>query len=299
MPSWWVVTETDSALRQGANVKGTIMLVLRKRIQRLTTFRDDLGWEIAEAVKQQVESLTGLDQSVRKHQSEGLYSDADLQMAGYAAALKVLTTYAVIDGKEMETEARAPRQKGVKGFVDQMIDFAVQTAVQFLVPAGFAKDEWQRLQPVERYYLKMVDMEAQGDHTLDNFQNFAKAFKVHHFDDLMGVAKANAARLMLSSQFKSSLMTAGAEIGRTPLRALLNALWEIQRDLDMGDILLHLMENTKECQGGYLANKPLMVKMAGFIAEKREGLKKTKTYRPDEEASSARILKQALENQRI
>jgi len=297
--AWYVVTETDSALRQGANVKGTILLVLRKRIQRLETFRDDLGWEIESAVKEQVDQLIQLDQSVRARQSEGLYTDADLQMAGYAAALKVLTTYAVIDGKEMETEARAPRQKGVKSFVDQMIEFAVQTAVQFLVPVGFEKAEWQRLKPVERYYLKMVEMEAQGDHTLDNFQNFAKAFKVHHFDDLMAVARANAARLMLSSEFKSSLMTAGSELGNTPLRALLYAMWEVQRDIDMGDILLHLMENARDLQGGYSANKPLMIKTAAFIAEKREGLKKTKIYRPDEEASAARILKEALENQRI
>lgn len=59
--AWYVVTETDSALRQGANVKGTIILILRKRHEELETFRDDLGWEIEEAVKEQVESLIGLD----------------------------------------------------------------------------------------------------------------------------------------------------------------------------------------------------------------------------------------------
>ncbi|MEI6747228.1 MAG: DNA methylase, partial [Methylococcaceae bacterium] len=134
--AWYVVTETDSALRQGANVTGTIMLVLRKRHKELETFRDDLGWEIEEAVKAQVESLVGLDKSVRANNSEGLYNDADLQMAGYAAALKVLTAYSNIDGKNMMTEAEAPRQtrteqgrsKGKKTFVDELIDFAVLTA---------------------------------------------------------------------------------------------------------------------------------------------------------------------------
>ncbi|MCK5820164.1 MAG: DUF1156 domain-containing protein, partial [Psychromonas sp.] len=96
--AWYVVTETDSALRQGANVKGTNILVLRKRHQELETFRDDLGWEIEEAVKEQVESLMGLDKKVRAQGSEGLYTDADLHMAGYAAALKVLTAYSRIDG---------------------------------------------------------------------------------------------------------------------------------------------------------------------------------------------------------
>ena len=59
--AWYVVTETDAAIRGGRNVKGTIILILRKRHQELETFRDDLGWEIEEAVKEQVESLIGLD----------------------------------------------------------------------------------------------------------------------------------------------------------------------------------------------------------------------------------------------
>ncbi|MBF0227795.1 MAG: hypothetical protein HQK76_20295 [Desulfobacterales bacterium] len=109
-----MVTETDSALRQGANVTGTVLLVLRKRHKHLETFRDELGWEIEEAVKAQVEALTGLDKTIRNQGSEGLYNDADLQMAGYAAALKVLTSYSVIDGKDMVTEAEAPRQPGKK-----------------------------------------------------------------------------------------------------------------------------------------------------------------------------------------
>jgi putative ABC transport system permease protein len=43
-------------------------------------------------------------------------------LAGYAAALKVLTAYSNIDGKNMMTEAQAPRQKGKKTFVDELID---------------------------------------------------------------------------------------------------------------------------------------------------------------------------------
>jgi putative DNA methylase len=155
--AWYVVTETDSAIRKGANIKGTIILVLRKRHKELETFRDDLGWEIEEAVKEQVESL-GLDKQVRPQGAEGLYTDADLKMAGYAAALKVLTTYSHIDGKDMVTEAEAPRQKGKKTLVDEMIEFAVQTALQFLVPAGFEKGEWQKLQ-AEKGLVGDIDIE--------------------------------------------------------------------------------------------------------------------------------------------
>jgi putative DNA methylase len=294
--AWYVVTETDSALRQGANVKGTVILILRKRHQDLETFRDDLGWEIEDAVKEQVESLIGLDKKVRDQGSEGLYSDADLQMAGYAAALKVLTAYSKIDGKDMVTEAEAPRQKGQKTFVDDLIEFAVQTAVQFLVPVGFEKGEWQKIQSVERFYLKMAEMEHQGAQTLDNYLNFAKAFKVRHFDQLMSdKSKANAARLKLSTEFKSAQMSGDAEIVGTPLRALLYALFELSKEIEIDDVLLHLMENCPN----YLPNKSLLAKMADYLAEKREGLKSTKTFKPDVEASCARVLAEAIRNQRL
>ncbi|MBP3040011.1 DUF1156 domain-containing protein [Bacillaceae bacterium Marseille-Q3522] len=294
--AWYVVTETDSALRQGANVKGTIILVLRKRHQELETFRDELGWEIEEAVKEQVKSLIGLDKKVRAQGSEGLYTDADLQMAGYAAALKVLTAYSRIDGKDMVTEAEAPRQKDKKTFVDELIEFAVQTAVQFLVPVGFEREEWQKLQVVERFYLKMVDMEYQGAKTLDNYQNFAKAFKVHHFEQLMSdSSKANSARLKLSTELKSTMMSGNAEIAGTPLRALLYALFELTKEVEVDDVLLHLMENCPN----YLPNKTLLAKVSDYLAEKREGIKGTKTFKPEVEASCARILAESIRNQRL
>lgn len=294
--AWYVVTETDSALRDGSNVKGTVILILRKRHQALATFRDDLGWEIEEAVKEQVESLIGLDTKVRAQGAEGLYTDADLQMAGYAAALKVLTAYSSIDGKDMVTEAEAPRQKGKKTFVDELIDFAVQTAVQFLVPVGFEKGEWQKLQAVERFYLKMAEMEHQGAKTLDNYQNFAKAFKVHNFDSLMSDAsKANSSRLKLSTEFRGSMMSGDAEMAGTPLRALLYALFELSKEVEVDDVLIHLMENCPN----YLANKQLLSKMADYLAEKREGIKNSKTFNPELEASCARVLAEAIRNQRL
>lgn len=294
--AWYVVTETDSSLRRGANVTGTVILVLRKRHQELETFRDDLGWEIEEAVKEQIDSLIGLDEKVRARSSEGLYTDADLQMAGYAAALKVLTAYSRIDGKDMVIEAEAPRQKERKTLVDELIEFAVQTAVQFLIPIGFDKNDWQKLQAVERFYLKMVDMEYQGAKTLDNYQNFAKAFRIRHFDQVMSESsRANSARLKLSSEFKGSMMSGDSEISGTPLRALLYALFELDKGIEVEEVLLHLMDNCPN----YMPNKALLTKMADYLAEKREGLKESKTFKPRQEASYARILAEALRNQRL
>ena len=55
--AWYVVTETESALRTGSNIKGTVLLVLRKRLGTHKTTRDDLAWEIQEEVEAQVMPL--------------------------------------------------------------------------------------------------------------------------------------------------------------------------------------------------------------------------------------------------
>jgi len=49
----------------------------------------------------------------------------------------------------------------------------------------------------------------------------------------------------------------------------------------------------------YLPNKTLLAKMAAYLAEKRESLKTTKTFKPEVEASCARVLAEAIRNQRL
>ena len=43
----------------------------------------------------------------------------------------------------------------------------------------------------------------------------------------------------------------------------------------------------------------MLAKMADYIAEKREVLKGTKTFTPELEASCARVLAEAIRNQRL
>ena len=83
-------------------------------------------------------------------------------MAGYAAALRVLTRYAVIDGHDMTVEAIRPRVKVRQPSLTASLAFAVDTANQCLVPHGISKAHWDRLSGVERFYMKMLDMEARG-----------------------------------------------------------------------------------------------------------------------------------------
>ncbi len=61
------------------------------------------------------------------------------------------------------------------------------------------------------------------------------------------------------------------------------------------DVLLHLMENCPN----YNQHKPILTKIADYIAEKRDGLTSTKTFKPDKEAANARVLAEAIRNQRL
>jgi len=290
--AWYVVTETDSALREGSYVKGTVLLVCRKRKGALKTTRDELAWEIQEEVEAQVAALTGLNQQARGlYRDENVFEDADVQMAGYAAALRVLTRYARIDGRDMTAEAIRPRVMDERTFVDDLIDFAVNTANQCLVPQGIERALWSKLSGAERFYLKMLDMEARGAHTLDNYQNFAKAFKVRDFYAMMGDRRANHARLKTAVEFGRAEMSEGSELHGSLLRAVLYAMMELQADVDTGQVLAHLTHNVPDYYGD-LTQRERAIALAQYLAGRLQSL------RP-EEASAARVLAEAVRNQRV
>lgn len=290
--AWYVVTETDSALREGSYVKGTVLLVLRKRQGTFKATRDDLAWEIQEEVEKQVADLTGLNQQAKGlYRDENVFEDADIQMAGYAAALRVLTRYAIIDGRDMTAEAIRPRVKGETTFVDGLIAFAVDTANQCLVPQGVEKAHWDRLSGAERFYLKMLDMEARGAKTLDNYQNFAKAFKVRDFKPLLASHKANEARLKSAVEFGRSEMSEGSEFHQSTLRAALYALMELQKGVDGAEVLAHLTLNVPNYYGD-MTQRALVAELAEYLAKRLDVL------RPDE-ASAARVLRELVKNQRL
>jgi putative DNA methylase len=290
--AWYVVTETDSALREGSYVKGTILLVCRKRQGNTRTRRDELAFDLQDEVEQQVERLTGLNQQARRlYRDENVFEDADLQMAGYAAALRVLTQYSTIDGRDMVAEAQRPRVKGEKTFVDDLIEFSVATANQFLVPHGLDKETWKKLKGAERFYLKMTEMEARGIRTLDNYQNFAKAFKVRDFGAMLQSNKANSARLKSAADFAKTEMNESSELGGTVLRGVLYALWELGRELDTDDVIAHLKLNVADYLGD-ASQRELAIELADYLALHLTNL------RP-EEASKARILSEAIKNQKL
>ena len=292
--AWYLVTETDSALREGSYVKGTILLVLRKRLGAKRTNQTELAYELEDEVAEQIKRLTGMNDTAttdsKRAKDGNLFEDADLQMAGYAAALKVLTKYSIIDGKDMAKEALRPRISGQKSLVEDLIDFATDTANKMLVPLGLDESVWHYLEPAERFYLKMLEQESHGLNTLDNYQNFAKAFAVRNFNALMASENANKAALKSAKDFGRTEMNQSSELYQSPTRAVLYALMDLEAQKDLDVVLKGLEQNLKP--GAFYSSRDLLVAIARFIG------KKVEVIRP-EEASAARVLADGIENQRL
>ena len=198
--AWCIATETESGgLKQGNYVKGTVLMVLRKRISDEIAFEDDLYEEIRDAVQEQIDSMHELDNVVSPD-----FNDGDYLLAAYVAALKVLTSYADIEGLDVQYELEKARENNIESPVTKIINTARKEAYDYLVPDGISPAVWAKLAAEERFYLKGLGMELNGVHTLGSFQELGRGFGVRDYDDLLGSTKSNAARLKIPTEFKAN-----------------------------------------------------------------------------------------------
>jgi putative DNA methylase len=231
--AWYIATETSTELKKGGYVQGTVILMLRKRpAGEKSGFRHRLLPAVRAEVKHQIENMMHLNDEIKDKMGEPVFNDSDLQMAGYAAALKVLTAYTHIGGEDVTAFALKPRTKGEVTVVDEIVQQAAEAANSILVPEGLTKDTWQKLSGIQRFYLRMMDIETTGAAKLDNYQNFAKAFRVEDYSRVMGSMAANKAQLKRIPEFASRDLTESNEIGSTWLGHLIIGLQQLLAEVD-------------------------------------------------------------------
>jgi len=111
--AWNVVTETEKPSGEGNYVQGTVCLVLRKRAGEANARRMEIEAEIEEAVAARIGQLTALDDVWHERaNAEPLYTDGDLTLAAYAAALEVVTAYSSIDRQPLDRDLYRKLGKG-------------------------------------------------------------------------------------------------------------------------------------------------------------------------------------------
>ncbi len=199
--AWTISTETEAAgIKKGNYVQGTVCLVLRKRAAAEPGFLDEVYPLVEDEVKRQIESMQALDED-----GEPNFNDADYQLAAYAAALKVLTQYSTLDGRDVEHEVFAVRSRSEKSDFQTVIERALGIACDTLVPRGL-DNSWRDLSLVERYYLRALDIESRGERRKGMYEELARGFGVTDIRPLLKSDKANGTRMHTPSGLGKSLI---------------------------------------------------------------------------------------------
>lgn len=198
--AWTISTETSAGLKKGNYVQGTVCLVLRKRDQEEPGFLFDIYPMVEDEVRLQLASMQSIDDT-----SEPNFCDADYQLAAYAGALKVLTQYSTLDGKNVADEVFAVRSKNEKSDFEEVIERAITIACDALIPKGL-NDSWRDLSLIERYYLRAVDIESRGERRKGMYEELARGFGVADIKPLLKSDKANGTRVHTPSGFGTSLL---------------------------------------------------------------------------------------------
>ena len=280
--AWTIATETESALKEGNYVQGTVLMVLRKQTTGETAFLDEVVPEVDAEVKRQLDSMLALDD-----REDPNFSDADYQLAAYAAALRVLTQYGSIEDIDVSHELSRERRRGEPNPIEKIIGDAVRTASNHLVPEGLPDHLWPRLTPKEKLYLKGLDVERHGDFRSGVYQEFARGFGVRDYRDLLHTGKANRTRLKTASEFARRDLGDSA-FGRSLVRHALYAVWRATESGEVADSLTWLRAELP----GYWPQREALAAVLRYLAALDAD-----HWRQD--AAAARLVAGAVDNDHV
>lgn len=241
--AWCIATETESALKKGNYVQGTVLLVCRKRTEEEPVFMDEIAHRMETEVKRQLDSMLAMEDA-----SAPNFGDADYQLAAYAAALRVLTKNPIEEinpAKEILRE----RKPGEIGPVEQIIRNAVKIACDHLVPHGIDRDLWKTLAPMERFYLKGLEVESHGEYRSGVYQELARGFGAPDYTDLLASTKANETRLKTASELGRRMLSGGG-FGESLVRHALFGIHQVAGSEQAHDGLNWLKTELSDYWGG-------------------------------------------------
>ena len=280
--AWTIATETESALKEGNYVQGTVLMVLRKQTTGETAFLDEVVPEVDAEVKRQLDSMLALDD-----REDPNFSDADYQLAAYAAALRVLTQYGSIEDIDVSHELSRERRRGEPNPIEKIIGDAVRTASNHLVPEGLPDHLWPWLTPKEKLYVKGLDVERHGDFRSGVYQEFARGFGVRDYRDLLHTGKANRTRLKTASEFGRRDLGDSA-FGRSLVRHALYAVWQAAENGEVADSLTWLHAELP----GYWPQREALATVLRYLAALTAD-----HWRED--AAAARLVAGAVDNDHV
>jgi putative DNA methylase len=287
--AWCIATETNTKIKEGNYVQGTVLLVLRKQTSGNTAFLDEVHPQVEAEVKRQLDAMNDLDEA---HATSPDFADTDYQLAAYAAALRVLTQYARIEDIDVERELSRQRKKNEKSELEKLIDEAVRIACDHLVPAGFDRFVWKTLSPVERFYLKGLDLESHGEYRAGAYQELARGFGLRDYKSLLGSDKANEVCLRTATDFGRKLLSSaegGDPFAESLTRQVLFAIKEVAASQE-GSAEPGLVWLRNEVKN-FWANRKAILELLRYLSRLEHTVPAWEA-----DAKAARVLAGAVEN---
>jgi hypothetical protein len=289
--AWTIATEIDSSFRTGNYVQGTVLLVLRKRVESEPVFLDEISYQVESEVRKQLDSMTRLEDD-----SDPNFGDADYQLAAYAAALRVLTAQP-IEEIDPEKEILRERKPGETGPVELLIRRAVKIACDHLIPKGLSAELWKTLGPMERFYIKGLEVESHGEYRSGVYQELARGFGAAEYDSLLESGKANETRLKSASEFGKRMLgsfgMAGDAFADSLVRQCLFAVSLTVKNEDTRDGLNYLRTELKDA---YWSNREKIAGILEYLGNLRHA-GSMEHWKKDSEA--ARLLEGAVRNDHV
>lgn len=128
---------------------------------------------------------------------------------------------------DVEYELNKERQSGEDSEIVRIIQSAVGVAMDVLVPNGFSEAEWRKLSPIERFYLKGLEVEQSGEYRSGVYTEMARGYGLREYRHLLKV-KANQTRLITPLEYKNKELS-GDGFGSSLSRQILFAIHETHK----------------------------------------------------------------------
>jgi len=286
--AWNIATETESGgLKSGNYVKGTVLLVLRKQSSNELAFQDELYDEIKKEVIGMIDSMRVLDDK-----EEPNFTDADYLLASYASALKVITTYKEIDGIDLHYWLNKDRDSSdEENPVENLLRKAVRIAYDYLIPEGFDKLIWQDLKEDERFFIRALELEMNGENRNSAYQELARGFGVTDYKEMFADLTANNVKLKTPIDYKMRFLDTEG-FGSTVLRKVFVGIYETSKSESTREGI-HYLQNAFS-DNKYYFHKKMMIELLDFISKAEYASDLVNWHKP---AHFAKLLKEALKNE--
>ena len=151
------------------------------------------------------------------------FTDVDYFNAASAASLKVITGYQIHELNAFEVLRK--RSEGRSNPLESLIQIGRRVAANFLRPKSIEERDWDDFNEYEKFYLKGLDIECQGDNRIGTYQDLAKGLGVANYSKMFAIIKANNVRMKTPEDFGSENLNDG-ELGATLVRKILFTIYK-------------------------------------------------------------------------